>query len=250
MKNAWHEVWGSGSGRAKCLAPQSRIACGTIFLATAVTVPVDHLAGVLFLIAIVTAWILACRPPGRVFRMFFLLGLVFFLPYFLLVPLIRLEHGTLGWDAAFLTAWKVAVRGQAGLLITTTTAAAMSLGDLRQGLLSLPLPRLVRLIVFQILHQTAELYYETRRIADTIAVRGAAGRVKTGWKLLASLPTVWLPRVMGRAERIAAAMEIRGYGGDVGDEAGRHPLTIADVGALGLAISAFLTALLWRGGMP
>ena len=250
MKNAWHELWGGGSGTAKRLAPQSRILCGAMLLATAVAVPVDHLAGVLFLIAVVTVWVLACRPQGRVFRMFFTLGLVFFLPYFLLVPLIRLEHETLGWDAALLTAWKVAARGQAGLLITTATVSAMSLGDVRQGLLALPLPHLVRLIVFQILHQTAELFYETRRITAAIAVRGAAGRVQTGWRLLVSLPTVWLPRVLCRAERVAAAMEIRGYGGDAGDNADRPPLSFADTGALGLAISAFLTALLWRGGMP
>ncbi len=250
MKNVWHESWGRGSGRVKRLAPQTRILCGTAVFATGLAVPLDRLSGWFFLIFLVVAWILACRPPAHVFRAFFVLGLVLFLPYLLLAPLIRLERGALGWDAAFLAVGIVAARGQAGLLITTATLSALSLGDLRQGLLSLPIPRLLCLILLHILHQAAELYYECRRIAAAMAVRGAAGRAKTGWRLLVSLPTVWLPRVMYRAERAAAAMEIRQYGRDAAVESSHRGLTLADWGSLAMVASVLFFSLAWRkGGM-
>ena len=249
MKDVWHELWGGGSGRATRLVPRTRILCGAMLFATAIAVPVDHVAGVLFLVMVVVAWIAACRPPGRVLRAFFVLGLTLFLPYFLLVPLIRIEYDSQGWNAALLAAWRVAARGQAGLLITTATLSTLSLSDLRQGLLALPIPRLVCLIVFQVLHQTAELYYETRRIAAAISVRGAAGYVRTGWRLIVSLPTVWLPRVINRAERVGGAMEVRQYDCDAVAEANRLPLSLTDAGTLILALSAFLAALAWRGGV-
>jgi len=63
----------------------------------------------------------------------------------------------------------------------------------------------------QIVHQAASLFYETKRVASAMAVRGASGGGKAAWQVLWSLPRVWLPRIVDRADRVADAMELRGY---------------------------------------
>lgn len=44
-----------------------------------------------------------------------------------------------------------------------------------------------------------------------MAVRGVSGTVRITIKALITLPQVWLPRVIFRAENISSAMEVRGY---------------------------------------
>ena len=45
-----------------------------------------------------------------------------------------------------------------------------------------------------------------------MAARGATGGGRAARRVLVSLPSIWLPRVVLRAERVGDAMEVRGYG--------------------------------------
>jgi energy-coupling factor transporter transmembrane protein EcfT len=211
MKTSWHDIWGSARGPVCRLASQARIIGGASVFAICMIAPATRWDGVVVITAAVLAWALLVRPPIRIVRSTLLFGFVLFLPYFLLVPLIRDPATGQGWMDAVGVSWTVFLRGMTAMQASVYTATVLSASALRQGLGRLPLPRVVSAVLIQIVHQTASLIYETRQIASAIAVRGGTTGYRTGLRVLASLPRVWLPRVVERAERVGAAMELRGY---------------------------------------
>ncbi|MCX6569892.1 MAG: energy-coupling factor transporter transmembrane component T [Candidatus Aminicenantes bacterium] len=215
MRTSWHEIWGSGRGPAARLAPQTRILAGAAFFAACLMSPALSAPGTVFITATTAVWIYASGLPGRALRSSALLGLAMFLPYFLLVPLMvkgpSVTGPGTGWAGALAVPWGILLHGLAGLLIATATIATLTASDLRGGLLALPFPRVLAAILVQIVHQTFVLLSETNRVAAAMAVRGGSGRWRAAVRMLSSLPRVWLPRILGRADRVAAAMEIRGF---------------------------------------
>lgn len=211
MRTAWHDIWGGAHGRVLRLTPRVRIACGGCVFAACLAAPAATPAGSLFITAATGLWLLAVRPPARVAAGALLFGLVLFLPYFLLAPVIRMESAAGGWREAMIPPWTVFIRGIAAMQVTIATLSALTASDLRRGLLGLPVPGVLSAVLVQIVHQAAVLFYETRRIASAIAVRGGTSGVGTAARVLVSLPRVWLPRMLDRVERVAAAMEMRGY---------------------------------------
>jgi len=178
--------------------------------------PVTGLAGLACIVGGTTAWILLCRTPPATIGKATLLGLSFLLPAFLLTPFIgNTPAGAVsGWQRSVAVPWSMFARGLSGMLVTLGTVTSLSASDLREGLLRLPIPRHVSAILLQIIHQAGTLVDETRQVSSAMAVRGASGAGRTAWRVLASLPQVWIPRVVVRAEEVAAAMEVRGYGQD------------------------------------
>ena len=211
MRVALHEVWGCAHGPVSRLAPQTRILTGAALFAACMVAPAPARAGLALLATAAIGWLVACRTPFRIVRGAVLLGFAVFLPYFLLVPVIAGETASGSWTVAVRVPSGVVAHGLAGMLVSIATVSALSASDLREGLLRLPVPTLVSAILLQIVHQTAALGYETRRIASAMAVRGASGKGLAAVRVLASLPQVWLPRVLLRAERVASAMDVRGY---------------------------------------
>jgi energy-coupling factor transporter transmembrane protein EcfT len=190
-----------------------RLLAGATMFAACMVAPTDTVIGSFLVMGVAAVWIIACWPPVNVVGAALLFGLALFLPYFLLMPLIPVDPSVAAerWQRAFLIPWSVLLRGLSGMLISIGTATSLSTSDLREGLARLPVPTIVTAILLQIVHQTATLFYETRRVALAVAVRGASGGSVAAWRVLFSLPRVWLPRIIGRAERVAAAMELRGY---------------------------------------
>lgn len=197
------------------LAPQTRIVVGAMIFVAGLTAPARSLPGAALVAAVTAAWVALCGPPGRTVRSLFGLGLAMFLPYALLTPLIlkgrTAPPPATGWIGALAVPWDILLHGLAGLLIATTTLSTLSAGEMRSGLLALPVPRLFTGILVQIVQQTASLLAETKRTAAAVAVRGASGGARALLRALISFPRVWLPRLVVRAERVAAAMELRGY---------------------------------------
>jgi energy-coupling factor transporter transmembrane protein EcfT len=107
----------------------------------------------------------------------------------------------------------VLVRGLGGVLVTVSTAALLGPSDLREALTRLPVPAAVAAILLQIVQQTAVLGAEASAIAAAMTVRGAGAGLAASARILAALPRAWLPRVLARAERVAAAMAVRGLDG-------------------------------------
>jgi energy-coupling factor transporter transmembrane protein EcfT len=212
--------------------------------------PAATLPGVAVAMGTTLSWVIACRPPLQVARSFTLLGLVLFLPYFLLVPLIQVAgpgHGAAWWHP-FISPWGVLLHGMTGMLISVSTATTLSPSDLRRGMLSLPVPRLVSAILLQIIHQTSELVYETKRMAAAISVRGASSGWRTSISVLSSIPRVWFPRLLVRADRVAAAMEVRGYCEVDQAVLVRPSTTHADAVALTMAAGVLALAIVLRLG--
>ena len=239
--------WGSGRGAVRRLAPQSRLLAGAIVLAACLTAPAGTLPGVAFVGAVSAGWIAACRMPRAVIGRLTLLGLALFLPYFLLAPLLLGAPGAPTSGNPLLHAlavpWDVLVHGLAGMLVTAATMTTLTVSDLRTGLAALRVPHIVAAIVLQIVHQTAALAEETGRVVAAVAVRGASGRGAAALKVLAALPRVWLPRIIERADRVAAAMELRGFA-----ETDLRRLDRAPVSAADLAVLAALAAALALAG--
>ncbi len=136
------------------------------------------------------------------------------------------------------------------MLVSAATATSLTVTDLGRGLGRLPVPRMVSSILVQIVQQTATLWDETRSVAAAMALRGASGAGLTTWRVLASLPRVWLPRVILRAERVSAAMEIRGYVGAVFVGSEPFRLRPADTVALGLDVGLLGVAAALRWWSP
>lgn len=253
MWTSWHDIWGSGRGPAARLAPQSRIIAGTMVFAACLTAPALSAGGAALITAATAAWVVACGLPGRTVRSFFLLGLAMFLPYFLLVPIL-LKRATAAppgtaWAKALAPPWDILLHGLAGVLVTVATVSTLTGSDLRSGLLALPLPRIVTAILVQIIHQTSVLLAETKRVAAAIAVRGASGRGRAALRALTSLPRVWFPRIMDRADRLGAAMEFRGYAEADLRIFGQRAAGAADAGVIALAAAVLALAAALRGGL-
>ena len=238
MRTSLHDAWGSARGPVTRLAPWARLLTGAVLFAVCLTAPAWTPSGLLVIATAVICWVVLCRPPWRIVLSVAALGIVLLGPYFLLMPLIHADQADSGggWRRAFIAPWGVFLRGLSVMLVSTATVTSLGPGDLHQALASLPLPGVVTAVLTQIVRQTGTLVQESRRITAAMALRGASGAGLAAWRVLAALPVVWLPRVARRAERVAAAMELRGYTGELG-VAGHRRAGIADVLALALGLA-------------
>ena len=215
MRTSLHGFAGSARGPVLAVSPVGRLIAGLLTFSTCMVLGGVSIRGDLFACAAALAWLLFCRPPFKVVLAFSALALAMFLPYFLIpfLPGVFFQAGANSTDA-FAVARAVFVRGLSGIWVFAATFSALDMCDLRQALLRLPIPRTMVAVLLQILHQTETLLYETKSIAAAMAVRGAVGRGKAAGRVLFSLPRVWMPRVIARAERVGEAMELRGFCGE------------------------------------
>jgi energy-coupling factor transporter transmembrane protein EcfT len=211
MRAAWHEVWGCAKGPVARLAPHVRIAGGAGVFATCMVAPTSVLAGGMLASASAVLWLCACWPPARLVRTTVVLGLAMLLPYAVLIALFSPRRSGVGTGETLAVLAGLLVRGMSALVASFSTIATLSASDLREGLARLPVPTAVSAILLQIVHQTAVLAYETKQVASAMSLRVASRGRLTLWRVLASLPQVWLPRIVQRADRVAAAMELRGF---------------------------------------
>lgn len=246
MRVEWHTVWGSARGPLTRLAPPVRLVCAACAFAACLLAPAASGGGVAVVALVVLLWWLLCRPPRRLARGAALLGLALFVPYLALAPLIRAEVPGGGWSDALAAPWAVALRGWSTMQVGIASAATLSPVDLRLALDRLPVPRVVAAVLLQIIHQTATLMAETRRIAAALVVRAAAGGTRSRLRVLSSLPRVWLPRVAARAERVAAAMELRGYPGGALPPSAAPALRAPDLLATALAMAGLAAVIALR----
>jgi cobalt/nickel transport system permease protein len=246
MRIAWHEIWGCARGPATSLTPQARIVVGTGLFTASLLAPVATWPGAAFASVVSLSWLALCWPPVRAVRAVFLVGLSALVSSLLLLPF-AVNSSQVRPEASGLSTYLGLLAGGASALITSvSTVTALSMSDLRAGLLRLPVPAGVSAILLQIVHQTSTLAHETRRVASAMAVRGALSKRTSGVKLLASLPRVWLPRVIQRADRVASAMELRGYCDGGTNTRADSGLARADAVAIALAAGAVVLSAVLR----
>ncbi len=112
----------------------------------------------------------------------------------------------------FLASPGIAIKGLSATVVGLATFTSLGSQALHDGILRLPLPTVVRLLVLQMVHQTAVLRRETLCIHQALVVRGGVHGIRGIWEFGKALPLVWVPRVVFRAERVGMAMEMREYG--------------------------------------
>jgi energy-coupling factor transporter transmembrane protein EcfT len=248
MRALWHDTWGCGRGPAVRLAPAMRLVAGVLLFAACMVAPTSRLPGAALAAATALGWLVVCRPPWRFVRAVLVLGLAVLLPYFLLVALLADGAGLAAPPATLASAGALLLRGASGLLVSAATLTTLRISELDEALAALPVPSALSAILVQIVHQTGTLAYETRRVSAAMSVRGASTGGHTAWRLVSSLPRVWLPRIVQRADRVAAAMELRGFCEPGHD--GRSPRRFGwlDGLAIALALVVLATAIAVRIG--
>lgn len=209
---AFIDFWGIGSRRLRRLTPPTRLACGMLILATCLVVPVCTAFGVSLILATICIWLALCGVPLRNIMRLSLYALVLFIPFFMLIPWIKPESASAYKVAEAATIpMQIAIRGTACIFVCAATIAVIDLSELNQALAGLKTPRFLSALIIQIVHQTAMLSNETKRMMAAIKTRGMPSKLSSKLRFSAALPTLWLLRVMNRAERVTAAMVLRDY---------------------------------------
>ncbi len=212
---------GAGTGPLAAAHPTIRVLFGAVMVVACVATPAAPSPGPLLTVAVAAATLVMAGPCGRVISRGLLFGLAIYLPLLaiLLAPVavgaFQESPGTApapaALEAALLTAVTIAIKGMAVLVVTLSVVSTLRPSQLHQALGALPLPRTMRLLLIQIVHQTGILFHETTRIRQVLAVRSAGDGARSRWRVLCGLPRAWLERVALRATRTARAMEVRGY---------------------------------------
>lgn len=212
-----HSIWGSGSGPLICLAPKTRVVLWLSGLACSLLSRPNTIQGFLLLLATVALLGLGARIPRTILLRTALLGSAMLLPLFLLAPWIQPSVATpdgpsdLLWERLGVPC-SILIKGLAIMVISASAFSTLSLLEFQEALVATGLPTWFAILCQQVIYQSATLVVETRRMALAFALRaGTAGRL-IRLKLARSLPMAWLPRVLARAERVAVAMELRGFG--------------------------------------
>lgn len=213
---------------ANRLAAPTRLIAAACVLATLLVCSPARRWGIALALLVMAAAVLLFRPPSRVWRLSAAISASFFLPWLAVAPL--LPHFDIGPSAPtnLEIAWGITFRGILVVLTTLGAANCLSPSVLREGLLRLSVPRMFVSIVMQILQQSSHMIEETRRTRYAILLRHHDRGLHAGWLLAKGFPLMWLPRVFGRVERVAQAMELRGYHGEEEGLEPRPPLRAAD----------------------
>jgi energy-coupling factor transporter transmembrane protein EcfT len=205
----------SARGPLARAAPRTRLCFGVGMLAAALLAPQPVGIGLAVLLAVVVLCVAGL--PARQLRRILAFGVAVYAP--MAVVLLAMAAVTAGGPeagaalrAATPATLAVVVRGFAAMLIGLGTVATLRAAELQDAVATLPLPATVRLLLVQMAHQTGSLLDETGRLKQAVQVRAAGRGLGTSLRTAAGMPHVWLGRMAYRAERVGAAMEVRGYG--------------------------------------
>ena len=214
------------------LDPAIRMMCGAVLCAGVLCADTSHGHGMIAAIGVSgVSLLLHRRHPLRLIRLI-TIGSVMYLP-------------ALIWSPP-----GIAVKGFASALTLMAPATALSAQESSDVVARLPLPVFLRFLLLQVLHQTGVLGRETRAIHRAVMVRGGVHGIRGILTLGRAVPETWLPRVAFRAERVAQAMTVRGYGDRLSEPAAIGWSSI-NTGVLvcSVLLSALAVWLSHRGGV-
>jgi energy-coupling factor transporter transmembrane protein EcfT len=198
------------------LAPSTRLLCGILVLVSCSASSLNNpLSRALFIVTVIS-WAVCCRLSRRRLMGILKWSLWFFLPLFCLFLFLLFRPGP-GFRTDILhVSFALGLRAAASIIVCASTMEVLDLFELGEGLSGLPLPRVLVALILQIALQTALLTRESRRIAAALRLRGmqSAG-ITARMRCLFAMPVIWLLRLLLRAERVSAAMEVRGFDGPI-----------------------------------
>ena len=240
------EAWGGGQGRMQRLTPTTRLLCGTLVFASCSAASLEKLWGIALLFGVLIGWTAGCGFPLRRLGHVLSFAACLFLPLLLLAPIIRIQSDSGSWSEALRVPLVIGLRGTACIVVCAATLSVLNLAELGQGLAGVPLPHTLAALIMQIAHQTALLTDESRRMVAALRVRGVpSATVSIRLRCLFVLPVLWLLRLLLRAERVSAAMEVRGFDGPLRRER-IASVSISDRCAIAAAFLVFGAVLFLR----
>ena len=195
------------------LAPPTRLVCGALVFATCLVSPLTSLPGICIGCGAAIGWVALCGLPGSRLLALCLYSMALFLPLFILTPWLEgtgHAQGNPWWEAAEIPL-AMSLRGTACVFVCAATMAVFDMADFDAALGSLPIPRIISQLLMQIAHQTAMMTNESQRISTALRIRGLPIDLAAKLRFLPALPTIWLLRIMNRADRIGTAMDLRGF---------------------------------------
>lgn len=221
-------LWGCGDGLLKSLQPPIRIMAGVLIGATCLLIPLRAAKGVSFLLVVSFCWVFSAAMPQKVIFRCAAASIILFFPFLLLSPWMTGETVTaLPIIGHTMQAARIALRSTCMLFVAAATIASLTLHDVHCGLVYLPVPRSLVMLIVQLIFQTMLLTEETTRIIGVLRLRSASG--VHGMRVFFSFPVVWMVRMLFRAERTASAMAVRGYGVEATLKVEKLRLTTADL---------------------
>ena len=142
-----------------------------------------------------------------------LYSMALFLPLFLLTPWMESAGAVRGnpWLDAAEIPLAMSLRGTCCVFVCAATMAVLDLADFSAAFGPLPIPHIIKNLLMQIAHQTSMLTDESQRISAAVRIRGLPSGFTSKLRFLPAVPTIWLLRIMNRADRIGAAMDLRGF---------------------------------------
>lgn len=235
-------------GGLAALHPTVLLLCLLLLVASVLTLDPGEAIEAALIVVATASWLIVSGITLRRVMRTLLFGCSLFLPVYLFAPwleggdvVVQLTSSLDLSSEGLLIPTRIVLRGLACLFIGVGLAAATDISGLAAGLARIPLvPQIVVVMTVQTLRWSEVLLEESRGIIRAIILRGGGGW-RGGIALVRSLPLVWLPRVIARAERVTAAMEVRGYGGELPDR-DRSPLRAVDVFGLSLALILAIVA--------
>lgn len=205
-------VLGEGGGPLGRVRPPVRIIFGLTMIAAVLAAPRDLGVGSLYLLGIAASIGLAAGAPARLVVRALGFGALLYLPLSLvLAGAAFLGAGDSSVGDALVAALSISIKGCVILLTALSVASTIRLSEFHAAVAGLPLPHLTRLLLLQIVQQTAALLSETARIRQAIALRTPGKGGSASARILFAFPRVWLERVTARAERTALGLDMRGY---------------------------------------
>lgn len=246
--NAPFAFWGCGRDGVRCIHPSVRMLAGVLLLSAAMVVPLYRHMGLVIMVTTAAVWWMLSGMPRRISVKVGIASVVFFLPFLFFTP----------WSGSgvpegltithkFLVTGTIVLRGSCCLLITASTVAMLPLTDIHRGFAGLPLPAAVSALLLQLVNQTSLLLEETWRVINVLKMRNATGT--GGINVLFAFPVVWMGRVLFRAERVAAAMAVRGYDASLSATGRTVRLTRVDSVTLALTGAVVIASVTLRGGL-
>ena len=237
--------WGCGNGYLKSLQPHIRIISGLLIGCACLLVPLKTVGGMVFLILSSLCWVMFAAMPRKMIVRCAVASIILFFPFLLLSPWMTVDSLIASPMVARTTqAAGIALRSTCMLFIAASTIASLTMYDVHCGLVRMPVPRSLVVLIVQLINQTMLLAEETTRIISVLRLRSASG--VHGIRVLFSFPVVWMVRMLFRAERTASAMAVRGYGIEMVAKGETIRLTVAELSIITGAVLLFTASIIMR----
>lgn len=207
---AFVSAWDGAGGPARLMPPAARLLCGVLLCAFCITLPVRSLPAATLPLLTAFCWAALCGMGRKRFLAALAFAAILFLPMLLLALPLRVENRA--WSDAIAIPLRIMLRGTACLTVSAATISALRLSEFGDALTGLRTPNPLKALLLQIALQTVLLTEEVRRMANAMKVRGlTAATAGIRLRVIRAWPQVWLLRLLDKAERVGAAMEVRGF---------------------------------------